>query len=137
MNRENIIRSNVIVVCNEEGSVYTATEDKDKLMVNLQQKVAWYEGDKIVEQVRETEYLTDIRILKPGLAIPGNIYLGLSLDPIGDYDENLYLDEEGYIVKTPDDRPVYFYYYYSEGQVYQPIGSLKLDDNIEELLKHI
>lgn len=129
-----LIRSNVIVVCNEEGSVYTATEDSDKLMVHLQQKTAWYEGEDIVEHIRECEYYTDIRLMKVGLAIPGNIYLGLSIDPLGNEDECLYLDEEGHTITTPNGKTIYQFYYYSEGCQYQPTGVLTLDDKIEDIL---
>ena len=135
MSKENIIRSNVFVICNQEGSVYEVTDQEEVIRVNLRQITSWYEGTKLCQEVRDVEWDTGIALYKKGSILPGNILLGLTLEQLSeDPYEYLLMDEDYVPVMTDREEPIYQFYYYSASSKFEPTGVLVLDDCLEDIL---
>jgi hypothetical protein len=129
-----LVRSNVYIVPNLYGGIYETSDDPNLMRVTLEQRAVWWKGDKLIKEIRQVEYLTDISVYKKGSILPGNILVAYTTEQItDDWEEHLAYDEQGYILKTPDGFPIYTYFYYDALSKYKVDGLLDADDVLEHL----
>jgi len=130
-----LIRSNVYVIPNSFGGIYEITDDPDVMKVTVEQVSAWWQdGHQLTMEIRRVELFTDISLYKKGTILPGNILVAYTTEPITDnLDEFLHYDNYGQVFTTPEDHPIYTYYYYSAKSKFKHTGPLEEDDILEHL----
>lgn len=130
-----ILRSVVTVTTHSPyGGIYECTEDPEVFIINLCQKICWYDGHVLCEIVRKVPHKVDNPgTWKKGDRMPGNIAVAYTTEAIGYEDDHLCLDEQGQPVLTPDGYHIYNYYWYDCSSKYQPEGVLLQDDDLSEL----
>lgn len=133
--KSKIIRECVRVVANSHKGVYEATDDPEKMVVNLQQREFWIEDGECMSNTREVEWETDISLYRIGSKMPGMIKKAYQLEPITEqWEEYMVVDDDGNPIVTESGSPIWHYCYYNPHDKFileGPVDEDRLQDIIE------
>lgn len=118
MIKRKIHKGKVHIVENEQGSIYSLSEDS--VMVHIRQMSVWSENSTVYKQVSNALYPGGKELweadLKRGMLFPGTIVRVQQTEPvdIDNPEDYLLKDKEGNYIKTPDNEYIWEYNYYTE-----------------------
>lgn len=113
----------VHIVPNSQGAIYELREDG--WQVTLRQIACWIEDGKLVEDIREVKWLTNLSGLRENSTTPGNIYVETSTEPISEDVEHGLWWSTGKVMRDEQGRALYRKLWVDMSSVYQMYDELK------------